>query len=572
MEKESKKEEQRRKVLITSALPYVNNVPHLGNLIGCVLSADVYARFCRLRGQEVLYVCGTDEYGTATEIKALQEKTTPKELCDRYYALHCKIYEWFNISFDCFGRTTNKEHESIAQTIFKQLDEKKLLLEKDVQQLYCKACARFLSDRFVYGECPKCHAKEARGDQCEKCEYILGSAELIAPKCKLCDNSPEVKTSRHLFLDLPKLNPELQTFFRAQQDSKIWTHNALQITDAWLRDGVKARCITRDLKWGTPVPKEGYRDKVFYVWFDAPIGYISITAQHLGPDKWQNWWQRPDQVELVQFMGKDNIPFHSIIFPATLLGTDAGRWTMVKQINACEYLEYQGAKFSKTHKTGVFGDDAMQSGIPSDYWRFYLLHNRPETKDSTFQWKAFEHAINGELIAILGNYCHRILSFIAAKYDHGEVPYIGKDQELDAQDKNFIVKVEKELVGYIQDMEAGSLRQGLVHMLDVARHGHAYYHEKAPWRCLKKEPEKAAITVSLCVHLIPLLITVSEPFMPDFSIKMQAQLGVPRCRVLPIRFNYNILGGHRLPGRPEPVFAKLPSELLQQLEAKHSGL
>ncbi|CAG2115091.1 unnamed protein product, partial [Medioppia subpectinata] len=271
-----------RNVLITSALPYVNNVPHLGNIIGSILSADVFARYSRLKGVNTLYATGTDEYGTATENKALEEGVTPKEICDKYYKIHKDIYDWFDISYDYFGRTTTEEQTAIAQQIFWRLHENQYLLEEVTQQLHCPKCDRFLADRFVEGNCPFCDYCEARGDQCDKCGKLINAIELKEPKCKLCSTTPQIRSSKHLFLDLPKLQPKIEEWFKETTQSKenYWSQTAKVIASSWLRDGLKPRCITRDLKWGTPVPLEGFTDKVFYVWYDAPIGYPSITAHH----------------------------------------------------------------------------------------------------------------------------------------------------------------------------------------------------------------------------------------------------------------------------------------------------
>ncbi|XP_040437188.1 methionine--tRNA ligase, cytoplasmic isoform X2 [Falco naumanni] len=323
--------EGRRNVLITSALPYVNNVPHLGNIIGCVLSADTFARYCRLRNWNTLYVCGTDEYGTATETKAAEEGLTPQEICDKYNAIHADIYRWFDISFDYFGRTTTPHQTRIAQDIFQRLLARGFLLEDTVEQLRCEGCQRFLADRFVEGTCPFCSYEEARGDQCDKCGKLINAVELKNPQCKLCRGVPVVKPTQHLFLDLPKLEGRLEPWLEQSWATGDWTANARYITRSWIRDGLKPRCITRDLKWGTPVPLDGFHDKVFYVWFDAPIGYLSITANYT--DQWEKWWKNPQQVELYNFMAKDNVPFHSVIFPCSLLGAE-DNYTLVNHLIA----------------------------------------------------------------------------------------------------------------------------------------------------------------------------------------------------------------------------------------------
>ena len=357
-------EEGKRNIMITSALPYVNNVPHLGNIVGCVLSADVYARFARLMGYNTLFICGTDEYGTSTETKAVEEGLTPREICDKYNALHTEIYEWFKISFDKFGRTTTETQTKISQEIFWDLYNSGHTSEASVEQLYCGNCDRFLADRFVEGQCPLCGFDDARGDQCDACGKLINAVELKSPRCKLCSKTPSIRTSKHLFIELPKVEANLNTWFH--ESSERWTSNARIIAKSWLKGGLQSRCITRDLKWGTPVPLAGYESKVFYVWFDAPIGYISITAEYTS--EWKQWWQNKDQVEYWQFMAKDNVPFHSVVFPSTLLGTGKP-WTLVNRLMSTEYLNYEDAKFSKSRGIGVFGNDAKDTGITADVWR-----------------------------------------------------------------------------------------------------------------------------------------------------------------------------------------------------------
>ncbi|KAL6185706.1 hypothetical protein ACLB2K_041833 [Fragaria x ananassa] len=338
-----------RNVLITSALPYVNNVPHLGNIIGCVLSADVFARYCRLRGYNTVYICGTDEYGTATETKALEEKCSPQEICDKYHAIHKQVYEWFNISFDKFGRTSTPEQTEVCQAIFNRLLQNNWLSENTMQQLYCDTCTRFLADRLVEGTCPTqgCDYTSARGDQCENCGKLLNPTELKDPKCKVCKSTPRIRDTNHLFLELPLLKDRLKEYIDKMSVEGSWSQNAIQATNAWLKEGLRQRCITRDLKWGVPVPHDNFRDKVFYVWFDAPIGYVSITKCYT-PD-WEKWWKNPEDVELYQFMGKDNVPFHTVMFPSTLLGTGEN-WTLMKTISVTEYLNYEAGDIDRARK------------------------------------------------------------------------------------------------------------------------------------------------------------------------------------------------------------------------------
>lgn len=395
-----------RNILITAALPYVNNVPHLGNIIGCVLSADVFARFARLCNWNTLFIGGTDEYGTATETKALEEGLTPKQICDKYFEIHNNIYRWFNIGFDYFGRTTTPEQTVVVQNMFKTLNDNGFMETQSVEQLLCEKCNRYLADRFVEGGCPHpgCNYEDARGDQCDGCGKLVNAIELKNPRCKVCRNAPVMKNSEQFFLQLNKLEPLLLNWMRTAPDG--WTNNAKVITRSWMKEGLKPRCITRDLKWGVPVPMDGYRDKVFYVWFDAPLGYVSITERYT--KQWAKWWkpEKAVNVELFQFMGKDNVPFHSVMFPGCLLGANEG-WVLVKHIMATEYVNYEDGKFSKSRGVGVFGNNAQDTGIPSDVWRFYLLYIRPEVADSSFSWTDLATKVNSELLNNLGNFCNR---------------------------------------------------------------------------------------------------------------------------------------------------------------------
>ncbi|KAM6225772.1 methionine--tRNA ligase, cytoplasmic [Porphyrio hochstetteri] len=466
-----------RNILITSALPYVNNVPHLGNIIGCVLSADTFARYCRLRNWNTLYICGTDEYGTATETKAVEEGLTPQEICNKYNTIHTDIYRWFDISFDYFGRTTTSHQTTIAQDIFQRLLARGFLLQDTVEQLRCEGCQRFLADRFVEGTCPFCSYEEARGDQCDKCGKLINAVELKNPQCKLCRGVPVVKPTKHLFLDLPKLEERLEPWLEKSWATGDWTANARYITRSWIRDGLKPRCITRDLKWGTPVPLDGFQDKVFYVWFDAPIGYLSITANYT--EHWERWWKNPQQVELYNFMAKDNVPFHSVIFPCSLLGAE-DNYTLVNHLIATEYLNYEDGKFSKSRGVGVFGDMAKDTGIPADIWRFYLLYLRPEGQDSAFSWSDLMLKNNSELLNNLGNFINRAGMFVC-KFFGGAVP----DMMLSPDDKRLLARVTLELHQYHQLLEKVRIRDALRCILNISRHGNQYIQVNEPWKRIK---------------------------------------------------------------------------------------
>ncbi|ELV09236.1 Methionyl-tRNA synthetase, cytoplasmic [Tupaia chinensis] len=512
-----------RNVLITSALPYVNNVPHLGNIIGCVLSADVFARYSRLRQWNTLYLCGTDEYGTATETKAMDEGLTPQEICDKYHVIHADIYRWFNISFDIFGRTTTPQQTKITQDIFQRLLARGFVLQDSVEQLRCERCARFLADRFVEGVCPFCGYEEARGDQCDKCGKLINAIELKKPLCKVCRSSPVVKSSQHLFLDLPKLEKRVEEWLERTLPGSDWTPNARFIIRSWLRDGLKPRCITRDLKWGTPVPLEGFESKVFYVWFDATIGYLSITANYT--DQWEKWWKNPEQVELYQFMAKDNVPFHGIVFPCSALGAE-DNYTLVSHLIATEYLNYEDGKFSKSRGVGVFGDMAQDTGIPADIWRFYLLYIRPEGQDSAFSWTDMLLKNNSELLNNLGNFINRI-------------------------------------------------RDALRSILTISRHGNQYIQVNEPWKQIKgseADRQRAGTVTGVAVNIAALLSVMLQPYMPTVSatIQTQLQLPPPACNILVTDFLCTLPAGHQI-GTVSPLFQKLENDQIESLRQRFGG-
>ena len=544
-----------KKRLITSALPYVNNIPHLGNLTQ-VLSADVFARFCRSKGYETLYICGTDEYGTASETRALQEGVTPRELCDHYHAIHRDIYKWFNISFDYFGRTSTPKQTEIVQHIFNEVDKNGYISEKESEQLYCPECKRYLADRYVTGTCPHCGDTGARGDQCDKCGTLLDPTELIDPKCSVCGHTPILKKTKHLYINLPKALPLLQKWMDKASVEGFWAKNAIQITNSWIRDGLQERCITRDLKWGIPVPKEGFEDKVFYVWFDAPIGYISITAN--ATDKWEYWWRDPENTELFQFIGKDNIPFHTVIFPSSLLATGE-KWTMLHHMSSTEYLNYEGGKFSKSRGIGIFGNDVQETGIPADVWRFYMFYNRPEKQDFTFTWKDFQEKINKELIGNLSNLVNRTLTFVKRFYD-GKLGEGALDEELKAQ----IIEKEKEITDSLERADERDALRAIFALSDI---GNKAFQASEPWKLRNEDPEKAKAILRTLVYLIRDLGVMVTPYMPSTGDKILAFVSSPSS-------TWNDCGtfnGELKVGEISLLFEKLEDKRVDELRERYSG-
>ena len=517
--------------LITSALPYVNNIPHLGNLIQ-MLSGDVFARFCRNKGYDTLYICGTDEYGTATETKAIEEKKTPRELCDYYYQEHTKIYDWFHINFDKFGRTSNEQCTEITQALFNDLDEAGYIKEHVNKQLFCPKCNMYLADRYVDGTCPKCGSTKARGDQCDDCGSLLDPIDLKDPKCHTCGSTPEVRETKHLYIDLPNLSKNLDAWMAKTSVEGKWSDNAINITKAWIRDGLNERSITRDLKWGIPVPKAGYEDKVFYVWFNAPIGYMSITKQLADELKaegkitfdWKSWWnpseseeaKGKEHVELFQFIGKDNIPFHTVIFPSTLLGSPHD-WTKLFHMSSTEYMNYEDGKFSKSRGVGVFGTDAIETGIPADAWRFYIFYNRPEKQDFQFTWKDFMEKMNSELIGNLGNLVNRTLLFVN-RYFEGKIPDAPVDEELWAQVHDLEAKIT-------ENLEWANLKDAFRQCFEISDICNKKFQAAEPWKTRESDPAACAKLIHNLCYVIKDLMIMMNPYMPQYTQIVMGYLG-----------------------------------------------
>ena len=589
-------DDSKTNILITSALPYVNNVPHLGNIIGCVLSADVFARFMRLMGNNTLYVCGTDEYGTATETKALQEKCSPKELCDKYHKIHKTIYEWFDIDFDFFGRTSSPYHTQITQGIFLDLYKNNCIKKEQLEQFRCNNCNVTLSDRFIYGTCyhGDCKYEEARGDQCDKCGKLCNALELINPKCKLCNNPPEKFKSYHYFLNLPTVDKELREWIDKTSVEGNWTQNSRAITAGFISEGLKERCITRDLKWGIPVPTDDpdMQNKVFYVWFDAPIGYISITANFVGNENWKKWWQNPEHVKLFQFMGKDNVTFHTVIFPATLIGTNI-KWTLMYHLSTSEYLNYEKTKFSKTNGVGVFGDHAESTGIPCEVWRYYLLANRPETSDTDFKWDDFVAKNNNELLSNLGNLVNRILVFTEKNFE-SKIPKF-HEEKLDDTDKEFFKNIITKFNSYVKAMNGAEIREGVKIFMEISSLGNLYLQTTQPWNLLKKNDKaydllKAESLFYILNSFLRFIGALAEPFMPSFSAKLYEIMNIkyegdslkllgilydfivknPSDNVLFLVKNKIIEEGHLI-NQPKPLFKEITQEETSAFKERFKG-
>lgn len=553
-----------RNILITSALPYVNNVPHLGNIVGSVLSADIFSRYAKTRNYNTLFICGTDEYGTATETKALEEGITPRELCDKYHKIHADVYKWFQIGFDYFGRTTTEKQTEIAQGIFTKLNDNGFLEEQSTKQLYCTEHNSFLADRFVEGECPKCHYDNARGDQCDKCGSLLDAFELINPRCKLDNATPIPKYSDHIFLSLDKLEKNVADWSAKSSVEGNWSKNSRTITNSWLKERLHPRCITRDLVWGTPVPLEKYKDKVLYVWFDATIGYVSITANYT--DGWEKWWKQPENVNLYQFMGKDNVPFHTVIFPASQIGTHEP-WTMLHHLNTTEYLQYEGGKFSKSRGVGVFGNNAQDSGVSSSVWRYYLASVRPESSDSHFSWDDFVARNNSELLANLGNFCNRIIKFVNAKYN-GVIPKY--DTKNLPGYESLVVDINKILANYVSAMEQGHERRSLEIAMSLSARGNQFLQDnKLDNSLFSQLPDKSDAVVGVGLNIVYAVASVIYPFIPETAETIYRMLNAPALKINE-QFYLAILGGHSI-NKAEYLFQRIDEKNIEVWRQKYGG-
>ncbi|KAH6655474.1 methionyl-tRNA synthetase [Truncatella angustata] len=562
-------EKGKQNTLITSALPYVNNVPHLGNIIGSLLSADVFSRYSKQRDRPTLYICGTDEYGTATETKALETKQTPQELCDEFHVKHAHIYEWFEIGFDYFGRTTTAKQTEIVQDIFLKLHKNGFLEERTTTQPFCQHenHQAFLADRFVEGTCPKCQYEDARGDQCDKCGNLLDPLELINPKCKVDGSAPVPKETTHIFLLLDKLSPKVEEWFEKSSQEGQWASNGIAITKSWLNRGLEGRSITRDLKWGVPVPLPGYEKKVIYVWFDACIGYPSITANYT--DEWEQWWRNPDEVKLYQFMGKDNTPFHTVIFPATQLGT-GDKWTQLNTLSTTEYLNYETGKFSKSRGVGVFGDTAQEIGIPPSVWRYYLLGSRPETGDTQFLWSDFVAANNNELLANFGNFCNRVIKFVNAKLD-GVIPDFSVTYTDDSFDfPGWIDEVNTSLKEYIDLMDGVHLRAGSKKLMEISSKGNNLLQYRLDNAALAEHPERTKTVIGLALNLCNLLASIASPYMPSTSEDIVKQLNT-KLAFIPDTFHADALKpGHKI-GKAAYLFSRIDEKKIEEWKVKYGG-
>ncbi|KAI5161565.1 methionyl-tRNA synthetase [Nematocida ausubeli] len=538
-----------KKQIITAALPYVNNLPHLGNVVGALLSADVYNRYSKMRGNETVYICGTDEYGTASEVSADKEGKTPAELCADNSKKHKEVYDWFQIECDVFGRTSCERHKEVTQKLFTEMWKNDGFIEKEELRFFCEKCSMFLADRYINGVCALCKSPHARGDQCDACGCVLANDEILEPICSTCKSTPEKRNTKHLFYCLDKVQSEVHELIDSH--ALRWSPAAKQIACEWKAKELIPRCITRDLKhkWGVPVPLAEYEGKVLYVWFDAPIGYITFTDL-IGKI---SWWSDPD-VELYQFMGKDNVFFHSVFFPAMLLKCDSVK-KYPKMISSTHYLTYEGDKFSKSHNRGIFGHNLLNDAIgPAGIWRFHLMRRRPETGDSDFSWREFHESLNAVLINTIGNLCHRILSFISKRLNKR----LNSPKLPDA----VVESLNDALIKYIHHMETTEIRQSIECIISVASIGNAYIQKAFEEKVDKGE---LGVRMSSAANILLLMGRMMLPVVPAEAQKLIDILRVPGKQMLQSTFSEELLHGHEI-SEPSLLFTPLTNDQISQVE------
>lgn len=508
-----------KRYTITAALPYTNGPIHIGHMAGVYVPADIYARYLRLRGKEVLFICGSDEHGVAISMKAKKEGITPKQVIDKYHNIIHNAFNDFGITFDYYGRTSSEVHHKTAQAFFKTIHEQDGFETQTTEQLYDAKEDQFLADRYVVGTCPKCSHDEAYGDQCEACGSSLNATDLIHPKSALSGETPSLKTTTHWYLPLNRH----ETFLRSwilEGHQNDWKPNVLGQVKSWLDDGLRPRAVTRDLSWGIPVPVEGGENKVLYVWFDAPIGYISATKEWAAKEgkDWKSFWQ-DEQTELVHFIGKDNIVFHCIIFPAVLKAM--GNYVLPKNVPANEFLNLEGQKLSTSKNWAVWLHEYLDD-FPEkqDVLRYVLTANAPETKDNDFTWNDFQHRNNSELVAIFGNFVNRVVVLMRKYYDN-VVPQPNALTETDEETLQTLKDAPEKIAALIEQYKFRAASQ---EMMQLARVGNKYLADEEPWKLNKTNPERVATIMNVATQVVAGLAILSEPFLPNASKKLRNML------------------------------------------------
>lgn len=512
-------QKQFKRYLVTCALPYANGPIHIGHLAGVYIPADIYVRYLRLRKKDVKFICGSDEHGVPITIKAMQENKTPQEIVDYYHNIIKDSFEKFGISFDIYSRTTNKIHYKTASDFFKKLYEKNILIEKETEQFYDTELNQFLADRYIIGTCPRCNYEKAYGDQCEKCGTSLNPTDLINPRSALSGSNLILKKTKHWFLPLDKYQEIISKWIL--EEHKDWKPNVYGQCKSWLEQGLQPRAVTRDLNWGVPVPLENARGKVLYVWFDAPIGYISATKELT--DDWELYWKDKETC-LIHFIGKDNIVFHCIIFPIMLLAE--GSYILPENVPANEFLNLEGEKISTSRNWAVWLNDyLMDFPGKEDVLRYVLTTIMPETKDNDFTWKDFIAKNNNELVAILGNFVNRTLTLINRYYD-GNIPLCSSSSDEDFKILRKVIEIKKEIE---INIESFRFRDALKEYMNIARIGNKYINDNEPWNTIKTNPEKTKTTLAICAELCGALAILGEPFLPFTSKKLKKMLNLSNC-------------------------------------------
>ncbi len=567
------------RILITSAIPYINGIKHLGNLIGSQLPADLYARYQRGRGNEVMFLCATDEHGTPAELAAAKAGKPVAEYCADMYAVQADIAKRFGLSFDHFGRSSSEQNRHLTQHFAGKLDEAGLIREVSEKQVYSNADGRFLPDRYIEGTCPNCGYDRARGDQCENCTKQLDPTDLIEPRSAISGSTDlEVRETKHLYLRQSAMKDQLDAWIDSKTDWPILTTS---IAKKWLHDGdgLQDRGITRDLDWGVPVKKgdqdwPGMEGKVFYVWFDAPIEYIACAKEWADANgktdaDWERWWRTDkgaDDVRYVQFMGKDNVPFHTLSFPATILGSGEP-WKMVDHLKSFNYLNYDGGQFSTSQGRGVFMDQALAI-LPADYWRWWLLSHAPESSDSEFTWENFQQSVNKDLADVLGNFVSRITKFCRSKFGEA-VPEGGT---FGAREQELIADITRRVRAYEGHMEAMEVRKSAQELRAIWVAGNEYLQSAAPWSTFKEDPEQAAAQVRLGLNLIRLYAVLSAPFIPDASAKMLSAMNtLDTSWPEDVEAALNALPAGHAFSVPDVLFAKIADEDREEWQEKFAG-
>ncbi len=542
-----------KRTLVTAALPYANGGVHIGHLAGVYVPADIYVRYLRLRGRDVLFICGSDEHGVPITIRAKKEGVTPQDVCDRYHKLIKESFEKFGISFSIYSRTTSDVHAKTATEFFEKLYETGEFIEQESEQYFDEEAKTFLADRYIKGECPHCGNPDAYGDQCEKCGKDLSPTELINPHSTISGSKPVLRTTKHWYLPLDKAQPWLEKWILA--DHSDWRSNVVGQCKSWFDMGLKPRAVTRDLDWGIPVPVEGAEGKVMYVWFDAPIGYISNTRELL-PNDWEKWWKSQD-TRLVHFIGKDNIVFHCIVFPAMLKAE--GSYILPDNVPANEFLNLEDDKISTSRNWAVWLHEYVEE-FPGkqDVLRYVLTANAPETKDNNFTWKDFQARNNNELVAVYGNFVNRAL-VLTQKYFGGKVPPCG---ELTEQDKEIIAEFRDVKTKVEELLEKFRFRDAQKEAMNLARIGNKYLADSEPWKVFKTDPKRVETILNLSLQLVANLAIAFEPFLPFSSERLRSMINMSDLKWDNLGQTDLLVAGHEL-NKPELLFEKIEDEVVE---------